>query len=491
MLIAERRIATEPAFYAWSFPSAPIQIHLSLDVVERLQPHLDPFLPLVEGKLAQPRGLLIGRTKAPGVTEIVDFEPLPAAGWAELKQAMANLLDPANGLGCVGYYHIDRGPGLSLKDADLQLANDFFHDPSCVFLKIQPRKYEPANAGFFFWDGAQLNGEFCFMEFPFEAGLLAAERHSSSAPDLAEPPTPSSPAARAMAVFRRTPRAVLTGALVAVAVLSAGTLWILRAPPKGVPGMRVERQGQSLSLTWDRKSRPVVNAQAATLSIRDGALTRTISLDAMHLRSGSISYSPVASPVEFELALIARNGSVSRDETIAVPLPVSAVQPVIAPLPPAEVPRQEARNPGHASKPRWVPSVAISSAPAAKAPVTAPAGSLPLAGAKQGSAHQTTEAKAEGLIYSPPKPLSQVAPVVPSNLARLIRQETVVVVSVSIDTAGNVVQATPAANKMSAFLIPAALTAARQWTFQPAREGSQKLPAETILRFRFIPYRAE
>ena len=27
---------------------------------------------------------------------------------------------------------------------------------------------------------------------------------------------------------------------------------------------------------------------------------------------------------------------------------------------------------------------------------------------------------------------------------------------------------------MSAFLIPAALTAARQWTFEPAREGSQK-----------------
>ena len=184
MALALRRIAEEPAFYAWSFPSAPIQIHLNLDVVERLQPHLDPFLPLVEGKLAQPRGLLIGRTKAPGVTEIVDFEPLPAAGWAELKQALANLMDPASGLSCVGYYHIDRGSGLSLKDADLKLAGDFFRDPSCVFLKIQPRRYEPANAGFFFWDGAQLNGEFCFMEFPFDARLLAAERHASVPPHL-------------------------------------------------------------------------------------------------------------------------------------------------------------------------------------------------------------------------------------------------------------------------------------------------------------------
>ena len=88
------------------------------------------------------------------------------------------------------------------------------------------------------------------------------------------------------------------GALAGVAVLSAGILWMLRAPTKRVPDRAVERQGQSLSLTWDRKSRPVINAQAATLSIRDGAQTRTISLDAMHLRSGSISYSPVASPVE-------------------------------------------------------------------------------------------------------------------------------------------------------------------------------------------------
>ena len=151
--------------------------------------------------------------------------------------------------------------------------------------------------------------------------------------------------------------------------------------------MRVERQGQSLSLTWDRKSRPVINAQAATLSIRDGAQTRTISLDAMHLRSGSISYSPVASPVEFEMALIARNGSVSRDETIAVPLPVSAVQPVIAPSPPAEVSKQEARNSGAAPKPRWVPSAATSSAPAAKAPVTAQAG-------KAGAVFAVTRGKA-------------------------------------------------------------------------------------------------
>jgi hypothetical protein len=501
MLTAWREIAAEPACYAWSFPSAPIQIHLSLDVVMRLKQHLDPVLPLLDGKLVQPRGLLIGRTKAPGITEIVDFEPLSSTDWANPAQAIANVLDPASGVGCVGYYRFERGPSLCLKEADQTLAGDFFRDPSSVFLMIQPRKREPANAGFFFWDGEQLNGDFCYMEFPFDARLLAGERQTSVPHALADRPAPKAPAAavwQAIAALRRMPRAVLTAALVVISV-SAGLLLMLRTPAKGIPGMRVERQGQSLTLTWDRKSRPITSAKAASLSIKDGALIRKISLDAMHLRSGSISYSPVDSPVAFDMTLIANNGSVSRDETIIAPLPVPAVAPVLAPPPTREAPKPEARNTVAASKPRWIPGDAVSRAPIGGAPSTAQVGKpgplRPLREAPLASAPRATAAKVAPMVqrsvYLPPKPLSQVPPVVPMNLVRLIRRETVVVVRVWIDDSGNVVQARPVGENMSAFLIPAAVTAARQWTFQPAREGNQALAGETILRFRFLPYHAD
>jgi outer membrane biosynthesis protein TonB len=411
---------------------------------------------------------------------------------------------------------LDRGASLCLKDADLTLAGEFFRDPGCVFLMIQPRKGEPANAGFFFWDGAQLNGDFCFMEFPFDARLLAGERQPSPPRGLAEPPTVRAMApevGRARAFFRQTPRTVLAASLVAIAILSIGVLLMLRSPAKGIPGMRVERQGQSLTLTWDRKSRPVTNAKAALLSIKDGVLTRKVSLDAMHLRSGSVSYSPVDSQVEFEMTLIAHNGSVSRDETLAAPPPVPAVAPVIAPPPAPEAPKLEARNtaaaskprwvrgadvpaPAAASKPRWVPGADVSAPAAARVPVKAqaekPGGSPPLREARLASVQQAAVPKMAPMVnrpvYMPPQPLSQVAPVVPSNLVRLIRRETVVVVRVSIDAAGNVIQARPVADSLSAFLIPVAVTAARQWTFRPAWEGNQKLPSETVLRFRFVPY---
>jgi len=58
-------------------------------------------------------------------------------------------------------------------------------------------------------------------------------------------------------------------------------------------------------------------------------------------------------------------------------------------------------------------------------------------------------------------------------------------VQVSVDTSGNVSQATLSSPGPSKYFANQALTAARRWTFQPPQVAGQASPSEWILRFQF------
>jgi hypothetical protein len=90
-----------------------------------------------------------------------------------------------------------------------------------------------------------------------------------------------------------------------------------------------------------------------------------------------------------------------------------------------------------------------------------------------------------------PAPLRQVTPVVPSNILGFLKSPVTVRVRVSIDRNGRVASAVPIVppGGINEYLAASAASAARMWTFHPARRGDTLLASETVLNFTFSPKR--
>jgi hypothetical protein len=168
-------------FYTWWVPGAPIRAHVSLEVVRGIENYLEHDPPPFAGSVPK-SGLLLGRIDGPGDTKITGFQPLSIARPAEVEAALAGLKHSSEDLRAVGFFRTHDKDRLCLGPADLSLAEALFQNPGCVFLLISPSETGPSNAGFFFWDGAGINGDFCFLEFPLDAHVLVAI-------DAAEPAT--------------------------------------------------------------------------------------------------------------------------------------------------------------------------------------------------------------------------------------------------------------------------------------------------------------
>ena len=217
----------EPARYLWSFPGSPIQVHVDLDVVRRIQARL------TEGGSQSAWGLLVGSVSGQ-VTAISGFETLAKGDTTEIERAMAALEKAAGGREVVGYYRTHGEGSLRLSEADLSLARTYFRNPHHVILLIQTVESGPANASFFFWDGGRITGDFSFMEFPFDASLLenterrrveAIEQRASSIQAGNDPAPPPVPRKRAFGRMVKSAALVLLGASLAVAAVSVVRLF--------------------------------------------------------------------------------------------------------------------------------------------------------------------------------------------------------------------------------------------------------------------------
>lgn len=163
----------EQEFYTWSVPGAPIRVHVSLDVVRGIEDYLGHEPLSLSGTIPK-SGLLLGRIEVPGETRITGFKPLSITRPAEVEGALAGLKHSSEDLRAVGFFRTHDKDRLYLGPADLSLVEALFRNPGCVFLLISPSETGPSNAGFFFWDVARINGDFCFLEFPFDARALAS-----------------------------------------------------------------------------------------------------------------------------------------------------------------------------------------------------------------------------------------------------------------------------------------------------------------------------
>jgi hypothetical protein len=505
--------ATGLSYYVWWFPGSPVRVHLSLDVVRRLSEQLGPG-----GAQKGGEGLLFGKA-VDGTTEVLDFQPaagrIPEAVEALDKEGAKRLL--------VGCYRTESDV-LRLNDKDLLLARTCFPQNYHVFLLIQPSGFGPPSASFFFHDADGRMADLSLMEFPFDPSLLAGEERDR----LRRSQLARRPAVAEAPVREHRPRKGRRIALALAAVLMLGALgfavganmraireWVRArvrveraAPPAVAPapapslaaisiGLHAHRVNGDVEIAWNRSSPVIAAAQSGVLSIQDGRAKREIVLDATQVRNSSIIYAPTSEQISLQLAIttdvntviesvilfLPKNGQPS---VYPAPAPASEA-PLVRPVKPFTPPSgaggtKPAPSDGDPALPMVETAVANSSTlPDLMAKSILPPARAPAPSEATGAPASASAAS----LYHPPEPLRRVVPRFPAESLRAIASPLTVEVRVGIDKSGKVTQAdlipVRGANPL---VLERVLTAARQWTFTPARRGDVPIAGEFVLQFR-------
>ena len=119
------------------------------------------------------------------------------------------------------------------------------------------------------------------------------------------------------------------GFLAGVALVAAGLLFLRGGPlfqhlsnmvatgSKSALGLKAQRSGNDLQLSWDRNAPILLKATAGRLSITDGSIHKNLDLDLSELRSGSILYSPITDNVVLRLDVMGA-GSATTSESVRI-----------------------------------------------------------------------------------------------------------------------------------------------------------------------------
>ena len=172
------------SFYRWEVAGKPIQILFSLDLMDRLERDVIESFKAVTKKGSEIGGVLGGRVIAGSQPTVIieqfeavecDYSRGPLYLLAdEDKARMKQALSRVGSAGSVaGFFRSNTRRELVLDEEDQALAKEFFADPNNVFLLVRPFAMKPSAGGFFFWENGQIQGEACYLQFPFKRAELA------------------------------------------------------------------------------------------------------------------------------------------------------------------------------------------------------------------------------------------------------------------------------------------------------------------------------
>lgn len=258
----------------------------------------------------------------------------------------------------VGWFHTHTRSEVFLSPEDVAVYDEFFPQPWQVSLVMRLRKEQPAVAGFFFREpegGVQTTAsyrEFVVRPDPHAAGRprrptslhgrrepqrVAAPHadipprplHKSQmrgpAPDppergpvfraassaTFEEPVPMVEPASIPTVIEGPPRHTFRRQLFWIVVVCAlagliglAVRWYAEGGGRraGV-GLRVEDAGQQLVIRWDHSAAAINEADSGTLAIQDGKESKNLTLDALTIRRGTITYVPEHDDVEVSITV--------------------------------------------------------------------------------------------------------------------------------------------------------------------------------------------
>lgn len=445
----ETAVVQAPAssFYEWTFPGAPLRIHLYLDVVERLQREVTRTTTPGSGK--EVGGILIGRaTRSPAhVVEIRDFALVPCesrrdrgfvaspADYLRIQNAKADPGLQASGLAAVGFFRSHSRDVFGLDSSDLSLIGFCFNQPSDVILLIEPSSTGAGRAGFFFWDNGRIHSAFSFLEFPFDAQQLSLEAGSKAKAD--KEPSPKAVVELDALLEPRRARSALRPATLmwlTVGLLLIGALGVTGylagkgdyAPWRAKPAaespapdlaLQIATQGSDWLVKWNRNFVLIPRATGGTLTILDGvAPVRTLPLDVNVLRTGSILYVPASDRVEFRLEVRTPDRAAS-ESVIAIKASTSrtSVAPADPPVQPVTRAAQPAlpRSSGIISETRPAPAPSKSPVEVSVAPPTPPP--KPPSRVEMIEPPATTESSASLVPPAPVERITAEPPVAPTQ----------------------------------------------------------------------------
>jgi hypothetical protein len=310
--------------YEWSVAGKCLSVILDLQVARILR-HQEP------SSGPQLGGVLLGRVEATGTYRVYvdDCEPLvwdtARGGAPHLNEKQRQLLEdsverwqwqPGSPLSAVGFYRTQHGGDLRLTDADLELLDRYFPRDTDVCLLIEPGPQSFTGAFFIREAGEFVSRDSSYLEFTFER------------PDARLVTSPAPPPFLSISRKQVTTAAMwLAFAGVSLAIshelLSRGprkasTRASSSAETGASPethaadlGMRVQRDGDDLVVTWNRLSRGIANAQSGVIAINDAGVDRRLVLTGEQLRSGRLFYRPLGFDVAIRLDLQIENQLVS------------------------------------------------------------------------------------------------------------------------------------------------------------------------------------
>jgi TonB family protein len=329
----------------------------------------------------------------------------------------------------VGYYRGYSRDSFALDPADRTLFQRCFPKASRLVLLVKAPKADVGTAMFFLGENGLLAPDRTTVEFPFNLRALGAEEAPPAIAPIAVTAGPKSVAELLPAPKAGRGRGVLWKLALAAVVVIASVF--------GLSELRVfDRSGE----------KPQPNQVAGQTTAQPAVST------AKPVSAATTSTKPVPLPKPKPVAprtTIAKNAV--RIPANAQPQPAQTVLP--PPLPDSQPPANSERD-----------STLQTSAPAV--PVSPKPVVLP---------------------YTPPNAIRQIAPLVPENVRRSIKEDVVVRVKVNVDATGKVTGATPveAGSPVAEALARAAVSSIKHWQFTPAHRGSDNVPGDVVLSFTF------
>ena len=473
--------------YVWKDPGDSIMIQVSLDLVERLGAAVQ------EGLGTGPRGneiggILLGRT-LPDFGRAVLIEDFELAPCEHLRgpsytlspkdrRLLGTRLAHRRARQVVGYFRSHTRPGMYLDQEDFAVFSHYFPDPSQVFLLVSPATEGPAIGGFFFWEDGDVNRRSTYREFPFDCARLAtgdfplaggqpaAAPRPRPAPVLV--PRPLAPKPEARARHRLPPLPWVAVPVIAVLFFIAGFFVSENHRPAR------EAAAAKASVPVEPLLPEPVPQAAVSPQVAVGTPAPPAAQEAAAPQSEPMAQAPAAEP-----------------KPIAKPKPKPAKKPlrkVVAPPPVtvARMPFREVEPPPALALPidrleARLPAVLPSPVNAAPPPEAGVSYETPRPGVFRRALHKIEgTGEVDSAAFVPPSPIRKVAPIKPADAGAETRP---VDVKVFIDDSGNVSRAL-ALTKGNRLATLAALSAARQWQFTPARKHDKPVPSEMVLHFR-------
>lgn len=346
-----------PGYYVWDAPETSVVVHLNLDVVDRLLAEIMRGFGALRKRGAEAGGILLG-TIEKGARTVVRVEDYEAVA-CEYKRGPSYLFVDSDrdafeeachrgGPGsqpvyAVGYFRGHTREGLSLGVEDIELMDQYFPSPGSVALLVKPFGTKVSVASFF----SREDGVFpstAPLEFPFRRRELTGEEAPprramvertprrrarpevrSIAPEeavaLPEPayagPPPPKPATRQAWVWLPLSFVFLLLG-VAVGVETGLTM----APKPSLAGsdfslgLAVTKDGDNLSVKWNRNSPAVKSAEKGVMEIQDGEYSKGVDLDIAQLRNANIIFTNSTKTVRFRLTVYPQAGVTMMQEVV-------------------------------------------------------------------------------------------------------------------------------------------------------------------------------